>query len=91
MSKLGLWGLFLMIGGGVIIGFQQISRLVGQSGSYDTLCLVDLFQPDFFNWIDSMTFLGINRLLDTIVMAPIYIILLIVGGVMLIISGFFKS
>ena len=91
MSKWAIYGLVLMAIGGVIFGFQKIANLMGQSGSYESLCLVDLFEPGFFDWIDGVTFLGLNHLLDMLVLAPLYIMLLCVGGVLLIISGFFKA
>lgn len=91
MSKWAIIGLLCMVVGVVIVGFQKLSNLMGQGGSYESLCLVDLFSPEAFNWIDGVTFLGINNLLDMIVLAPIYILLFIVGGVLLIISGFLKT
>jgi hypothetical protein len=94
MSKWAISGLLLMVVGVVILGFQKISNLMGQEGSqegsYESLCLVDLFEPDFFNWIDGITFLGVNNFLDMIVLAPVYILLFCVGGILLIISGFLK-
>lgn len=91
MSKWAIIGLICMVVGVVILGFQKISNLMGRSGSYESLCLVDLFSPEAFNWIDGITFLGINNLLDMIVLAPVYVLLFCVGGVMLIVSGFLKS
>ena len=91
MSKWAISGILCMVIGAVILGFQKIGNLMGQSASYESLCLVDLFEPEVFNWIDGVTFLGINNLLDMIVLAPIYILLFIVGGVLLIISGFIKA
>lgn len=91
MSKWAISGLLFVIVGGLLIFFQKLSSLMGNNGEWDTLCLVDLFDPKYFNWIDSMTFLGLNNLLDTIVLAPLYILLLCIGAVLLIISGFKKN
>ncbi len=91
MNKWAISGLVLLVIGAVIFGFQKISNLMGQGGSYDSLCLVDLFEPEAFNWIDGLTFLSMNNLLDMIVLAPGYMLLVCVGGVLLLISGFLKS
>lgn len=91
MSKWAVSGIISIVIGGVILVFQLISGIMGESGSWTSLCLVDLFDPSSFNWIDHMTFLHINNLLDRIVIAPLYILLLCLGAVLLIISGFKKS
>ncbi len=90
MSKLAVSGIISLVIGGVILLFQQLGNLMGTGGG-EALCLVDLFEPSNLDWIDSMTFLGLNNLLDTIVLTPLYILLFVVGAVLLIISGFIKS
>jgi len=89
MSKGAISGILLIVVGGVILLFQKLSVLMDGTG--DAIRLVDLFDPSAFDWIDRMTFLGINNLLDTIVLAPLYMLLFCVGVVLLIISGFKKS
>ena len=91
MSKGALSGILLIVAGGVILVFQKISGLVGDGNEWEALCLVDLFDPSAFDWIDGMTFLGLNNLLDTIVLAPLYILLFCVGALLLLISGFRKN
>ncbi len=91
MSKWAINGLIMIVIGGVMLGFQQLSRLMGSDGGWDAICLVDLLDPSSFDWIDAMTFLGLNNLLDTIVLAPLYLVLFVVGGILLLISGFVKS
>lgn len=91
MSKGAISGIVMIVIGGVILLFQQLGSLMGDGKDYEALCLVDLVDPGAFDWIDSMTFLSINKLLDTIVMAPLYILLFCVGAVFLIVSGFKKN
>ena len=91
MSKGAISGILLIVIGGVMLVFQKISGLMGDEGEWDAICLVDLFDPSAFDWIDRITFLGINNLLDTIVLAPLYILLFCVGAILLIISGFKKN
>lgn len=91
MSKGAICGILLIVAGGVLLVFQKISGLIGDGHGWDAICIVDLADPSAFNWIDKMTFLGINNLLDKIVMTPLYIILFCVGALFLIISGFKKN
>jgi len=89
MTKLSISGLLFVVVAGVMFLFQHISGLMGNP-VHDPVCIVDLVEPESLNWIDGLTFLHINDLLDTIVLAPLYILLFIVGAVILIISGFKK-
>jgi hypothetical protein len=89
MSKGTIIGMLLIAVGGVMILFQKLSVLMEKSG--DAIRLVDLADPSAFDWIDRMTFLKINALLDIIVTAPIYVLLFCLGAVFLIISGLKKD
>jgi hypothetical protein len=89
MTKLSISGLLFVVVAGVMFLFRHISGLMGDVAS-EPVAIVDLVAPESLNWIDSMTFLRLNELLDTIVLAPLYILLFIVGAVILIISGFKK-
>jgi hypothetical protein len=42
-------------------------------------------------WIDQVTWFHINHALDYIASTPVYILLLVVGAVVLLISGFIKN
>lgn len=90
MTKLSISGLLFIVVAGVMLLFQHISGLMGESRGIEPVCIVDLVSPESLNWIDGLTFLHINYLLDTIVLAPLYILLFIVGAVLLVISGFRK-
>ena len=89
MSKWAISGLVSVVVAAVMLLFRKIGGLMGNVGG-DPLAIVDMVDPESLNWIDSVTFLGINNLLDTIVLAPIYILLFIIGAILLIISGFKK-
>lgn len=90
MTKLSISGLLFVVVAGVMFLFQHISGIMGEPGDYNAICIVDLVDPESLNWIDSLTFLHINDLLDMIVLAPLYLLLFIVGVILLIISGFKK-
>jgi hypothetical protein len=90
MTKLSISGLLFVVVAGVIFLFRHISGLMGNGNSKEPFAIVDMVAPESLNWIDGLTFLRLNDLLDTIVLAPLYILLFIVGAVLLIISGFKK-
>lgn len=89
MSKWAISGILAVVVAGVMLLFQKLGILMGNP-SHPPLAIVDLVKPESLNWIDSVTFWGINHLLDTIVLAPLYVLLFIVGAILLIISGFKK-
>ena len=89
MSKWAISGLVSVVVAAVMLLFRKIGGLMGNA-LREPLAIVDMVSPESLNWIDSVTFLGINNLLDTIVLAPIYILLFIVCTILLIISGFKK-
>lgn len=89
MTKLSMTGLLFVVAAAVIFLFQHISGLMGHPVT-EPVCIVDLVSSESLNWIDSLTFLHINELLDIIVLAPLYILLFIIGVILLIISGFKK-
>jgi hypothetical protein len=70
--------------------FRLLGGIMGTGGGEPALAIVDVVSPESLSWIDGMTFLHLNNLLDTIVLAPIFILLFIVGAILLIISGFLK-
>jgi hypothetical protein len=89
MTKLSISGLLFIVVAGVMFLFRKISAIMGNPAT-EPLAIVDLVSPESLNWIDSLTFWRINDLLDMIVMAPLYVLLIIIGAVILIISGFRK-
>lgn len=91
MSKWSIMGLLLCGSGLLMLGFQVISRLVGQEDDWQSLSVYDLSDPEKLEWIEKLTWFGIDRAVDFVFSAPLYLLLLIVGGICLIISGFIKN
>lgn len=89
MTKLSISGVLFIVVAGVMFLFRQISGLMGNPVA-EPIAIVDLVRPESLTWIDNLTFWRINDLLDMIVMAPLYILLIIIGVIILVISGFRK-
>lgn len=91
MSKWSVTGILLCAAGLVMLGFEMISKVVGQEDEWESLSIYDVVDPEKLVWIDDMTWMGLNEALDALILAPMYILLLVVGGVCLLISGFVKN
>lgn len=91
MSKWSIVGGILCVAGLVLYGFQMLSSLMERAGEFDNLCIYDFIDPEKLAWIDKMTWLSLDRAADFLASAPLYIMLLIVGGIFLVISGFVKT
>lgn len=89
MSKMTLSGLLFVVVAGVMFLFRKISGLMGEPAA-NPVAIVDLVAPERLNWIDSLHFWRIDDFLNMVVVAPLFILLLIVGVLLLIISGFKK-
>ncbi|MBW2370027.1 MAG: hypothetical protein JRH15_19315, partial [Deltaproteobacteria bacterium] len=47
MSKWAIWGIVLVVSGGVLLAFERISRLMELSESkWESMALVDLLAPE---------------------------------------------
>ncbi|MDX9785953.1 MAG: hypothetical protein RBT11_04220 [Desulfobacterales bacterium] len=91
MSKWSITGGLFCIAGLLLLGFQALSSLTGQEGQWKSLCLYDVVNPEHLEWIDKLSWLGMDRAADYIAASPLYVLLLIVGGILVIISGFIKN
>lgn len=89
MTKLSISGVLFIVVAGVMFLFRQISGLMGNPVA-EPLAIVDLVAPEKLNWIDSLSFWRIDDFLNMVVLAPLYVLLIIVGVIILIISGFRK-
>jgi hypothetical protein len=89
MSKLNLFGIVLCIAGLVMVLFQAISSMMTAGEIvWKSLSIVDIVSAEHLKWIDTISWHYIRTALEYIAAAPIYILLLCMGGVSLLIGGF---
>lgn len=81
----------MFVAGLVLFGFQWLSTLMERGDEFQNLCVYDFVDPEKLAWIDQMTWFGLGQAADYLASAPLYIMLLIVGGIFLVISGFVKN
>ncbi len=91
MSKLALIGVLFVTGGFLILGFQGISSFMDQDYNWEDLAIVDVVDSEQLDWIDGISYQAIQNAADYVVAMPLYIILFIIGGILLLISGFIRK
>ena len=89
MTKFSLLGILAIIGGGVLVGFQTLSVVMGHEAKYESLKLVNVLDEKYIAWIDTVSFFGLERILAFIVVVPVYILLFCLGGLLLVLAYFF--
>jgi hypothetical protein len=96
MSKFTIAGLVSCLASGIILGFQTISTLMDPSAAsitkgktaWKNLTLVDSIGPEYFEWIDTISWTSIQSIADYIVDMPLYILLLCIGILCFVINAF---
>ncbi len=86
MSKFTLIGILSCLGGLFLIVFQAISALVKTNDVWKRINLVDITGLSPFEGIRSVAFLGIGHRVDYVVHMPLFLLLLIFGGICFIIG-----
>jgi len=91
MSRWSMIGGLSCAAGLLLYGFQVLSSLMGRGDEFNNLCIYDFVDFENLPWIGSLTWFGIDQAVDYFASAPLYIMLLVIGGISLAISGFVKN
>ena len=89
MGKFSMIGLFACIGGGLLLGFQMLSTLMGTEGVWKSLNLVDVVGKKYFTYLEGASFFGLEKVADYIVTMPLYVLLFCIGGLFFVLCYFF--
>ena len=79
MTKFSLLGVLAFVGGGVLIGFQILTGIMGKEGQYAALKLTDVLDKKYFNWIGNSSFYGLEAIPEYIVGLPLFVLLFGLG------------
>ena len=90
MNKYALIGFLLCLAGGVIIGFQKIGEMMEREDQWDTLSIDGMLTEEHLNAIQGMDAGILKDTVDFLITSPLWMELMVVGGVFLLISGFIK-
>ena len=89
MTKYSLLGILAIIGGGIMVGFQTLSVIMGHEVKYESLKLIHILDEKYLAWIDSASFYGLEKIPALMVSLPVYILLFCLGAFFLVLSYFF--
>lgn len=81
--------MFSCLGGGLLLGFQALSTVVGTKGAWKSLTLVDIAGEENFAWLGKSTLFGLAGIVESLVTMPLFILLFCIGGLFLILDYFF--
>lgn len=91
MLKIKWLGLISLLGGLVLVGFQAIASIMKEGEIFFNHTLVSVFGHEFFDWIETFPVAALRSPLDSLTEAPLYILLICLGVLLLVINGIFAK
>jgi len=88
MSKLSIVGVLSLISAFLTLGYQTITSFMRPDAVYKTLRLVDVLDKNVVDWFDNISVDFIFQIADFLITTPIYILFIVVGVILLVISSF---
>ncbi len=81
MSKYMIAGLVSWLFSGLIVLFQSISSLMGteETMALKSLSLVSVIGQEHFNWINSLSWVSVQKAVNYIVTMPLFLLLFCIG------------
>jgi len=89
MTKFSIIGIISFLGGGLLVGFQALSVLMGTDGKWKSMKLITVFDKKYFEWIDNASFFGLERIPEYIVNMRLFILCLSIGVLFFALDYFF--
>lgn len=91
MSKWSILGGLLWVLSGVIVIFQIVGNMIKESYNWKMMSIQDAVEAKYLAWIDAIDIHMVQRALDYIITMPLYLLLLILGGICFLFSIFYKG
>jgi hypothetical protein len=90
MSKITITGFVAWFCGGLILGFQAISSLMGAEDEmvWKSLALVDVVGKNNFDWIKTLPWVILQHTVTYVVNMPLYLLLFCVGILCFLVNAF---
>ncbi len=89
MTKFSVLGILSCVAGGLVIGFQFLSSIIGKAASWESLAIADIVNEKYISWIQGLSMGGLESIPDAIVHMPIFIVLFCLGGFFFVLEYFF--
>lgn len=91
MNKLSAIGALSLITGLLMLVFKAISSQTEVKLAFPDLTIENVVSPDKLEWIDSMAAGIIHNFASGFVSTPLYLFCIVIGIIMLVVSGFIKK
>jgi len=88
MTKYAFIGILSCLGGGLLIGFQVLSSTMGSQGVWQSVSLVDIVGKQYFEWMGTSSFGGVERMVEYIATMPLFVLLFCIGGLFFVLEYF---
>ena len=100
MKKTNVAGMAFMISGGILWGYRALSNFMGASANLQTynkkagefadhITLYESLPEGNFDWVDNIPWPSVQTAAEYVANMPLWLLLVIIGGVLLIIGGLF--
>ncbi len=90
VNKFTIAGIAAFLGGGVLLGFQAISTLMETEGAaWKQISLLDIFDPSWFSWIDTLSWTLLRHTADYLVSMPLFLLLFGIGTFAFLLNAIF--
>ena len=91
MSKWTYIGGLCWLASGVLLLFQFVGNMMKENYSWKMLAIDDVVEAKYLSWIDKISVELAQQAAQYIVSMPLYLLLLIIGGIFLLLSVFYKG
>ena len=86
MTKFSLLGVLSCVAGGLLIGFQALSSIVGTEAKWKSLAIVDIVNEKSLSWVNQLSSSGLEGVPETIVNMPLFVLLFCLGGLFFVLD-----
>lgn len=91
MSKWTYLGGFFWLASGVLLLYQFVGNMIKENYNWNMLAINDVVESKYLSWIDKISVDLAQQAAQYIVTMPLYLLLLIIGGIFFLLSVFYKG
>jgi hypothetical protein len=91
MNKITGLALLSWLGSIIVISFQALSMLMGKAEGWSNISITHMMGVDSIDWVQRIPWGQVQAGFNYIFTMPLYLLLLILGGILIFIGFFFKE
>jgi len=88
MTKFTLIGVLSCLAGGVLIGFQAVSSVMGSKAAWRSFTIVDIVGERFGDWMGNSSLGSLERIAEYVATMPLFVLLFCIGGLFFVLDYF---